>query len=231
MPQRCRDVFAWWRLVMGPAGPAPITRLVLCAHVLFMDRDGGNCRVGVRRLAMVTGLNKNTVAKHRADAIKIGWLVIVVRSSRTRTAEIQASVPDNISDHPNSTLSCETGQSVSSAAGHATSISRSQVYGRSDSTVPFQTSHCPAGRDIPLISLLPLRSGVPERLVRANSARAGWKERRKLQAVLQSWLLNDKMAQKYTHDADTLARLTPLEWRFPGYEEFIQQQLNRAPDP
>ncbi|HEY4367112.1 MAG TPA: hypothetical protein VGN07_07725 [Steroidobacteraceae bacterium] len=54
MPRRHREVFKWWHIAMSPDGPPAITRLVLCGHVQFMDRDGGNCRVGVRRLAAVT---------------------------------------------------------------------------------------------------------------------------------------------------------------------------------
>jgi hypothetical protein len=75
MPQRVRDVFAWIRLFMSTQGPPATTRLVLFAHSLFMDRDGSHCRVGVRRLAGITGLDKTTVAQHRTAAIKLGWLI------------------------------------------------------------------------------------------------------------------------------------------------------------
>lgn len=75
MPQRVRDVFAWIRLFMSNGGPPATTRLVLFAHSLFMDRDGSHCRVGVRRLADITGLDKTTLAQHRAAAIKRGWLI------------------------------------------------------------------------------------------------------------------------------------------------------------
>jgi hypothetical protein len=215
---------------MGPTGPAPITRLVLCGHMLFMDRDGSRCHVGVRHLALVTGLNKNTVAKHRADAIKLGWLV-VVRSSTSRATEIQAAMPDNISDDQSSPLSCETGQSVSSAAGHSASISHSQVSTPSDATVLFHASDCPTGRYIPLIPLLPLKNRNSETLIRANSDRIGLKQQRKLQSALQAWVINDELAQKYAHDIDTLARLIPLEWRFLGYEAFIQQVIDQSRKP
>ena len=57
---------------MSRYGPAPTTRLVLYAHSLFMDRDGTHCWVGVRRLAKDTGLDKSTVAEHRAAAIAAG---------------------------------------------------------------------------------------------------------------------------------------------------------------
>ena len=40
---------------------------------------------------------------------------------------------------------------------------------------------------------------------------------------LRSWLRFDENVQKYQHDADSLARLTPLGCRFPGYEEVIRE--------
>jgi hypothetical protein len=58
MPQRVRDMFAWIRLFMSNGGPPPTTRLVLFAHSLFMDRDGSHCRVGIRRLADITGFHR-----------------------------------------------------------------------------------------------------------------------------------------------------------------------------
>jgi hypothetical protein len=94
---------------MGPAGPAPITRLVLSAHVLFMDRDGGNCRVGVRRLAEVTGLNKSTVAEHRSHAIEAGWLIASSASRRSIKREFVAAIPDAIAMAQLKQLSDESG--------------------------------------------------------------------------------------------------------------------------
>ena len=75
MPRRCSNVFAWMRAVMSQLGPAATTRLVLYAHSMFMNRDGSNCHVGVRRLAEVSGLDKSTVAERRASAIAGGWLM------------------------------------------------------------------------------------------------------------------------------------------------------------
>jgi hypothetical protein len=69
---------------MSRYGPAPTTRLVLYAHSLFMDRDGTHCWVGVRRLAIDTGLDKSTVAEHRAAAIAAGWLIGCKRPGAAR---------------------------------------------------------------------------------------------------------------------------------------------------
>jgi hypothetical protein len=96
MSQRIRDVFAWIRLFMSTQGPPPTTRLVLFAHSLFMDRDGSHCRVGVRRLADITGLDKTTVAQHRAAAIKRGWLIGSKPPRGQGSGEIYAAAPDGV---------------------------------------------------------------------------------------------------------------------------------------
>ena len=75
MARRISDIWGWLRLIMRSRGPAPTTRLVLYAHSRYMNRDGTRCRVGLRRLADEIGLNKSTVAQHRAAAIKRGWLI------------------------------------------------------------------------------------------------------------------------------------------------------------
>jgi hypothetical protein len=77
-------VFAWVRLFMSNGGPPATTRLVLFAHSLFMDRDGSHCRVGVRRLADITGLDKTTVAQHRAAAIKARLADRIETAQRSR---------------------------------------------------------------------------------------------------------------------------------------------------
>lgn len=40
---------------------------------------------------------------------------------------------------------------------------------------------------------------------------------------LRTWLESSKHVQKYLHDPQALASLTPLGWRFPGYEGVIRQ--------
>jgi hypothetical protein len=78
----------------GRLGPAATTRLVLYAHSLFMNRDGSNCRVGVRRLAEVTGLDKSTVAEHRAAAISGGWLIGSKQPRGGPSTDLRAALPD-----------------------------------------------------------------------------------------------------------------------------------------
>ena len=78
---------------MSRYGPAPTTRLVLYAHSLFMDRDGTHCWVGVRRLAKDTGLDKSTVAEHRAAAIAAGWLIGCKRPRGGPSTDLPDEVP------------------------------------------------------------------------------------------------------------------------------------------
>jgi hypothetical protein len=200
--------------------------LVLSAHVLFMDRDGGNCRVGVRRLAEVTGLNKSTVAEHRSYAIRAGWLIASNNAHRSAKREFFAAMPDAIAIEQLKKLSGETGQRVSGAAGQSQANSRQQLYGQDDSTVRFQPSNCPAPPYIPLIPLLPLRASHSN--VDSNAgARSG--DRLPLQTLkmlLQQWIRDDQRAQKYRHDVGTLALLVPPNFRFPGYEEVIRRAVS-----
>lgn len=111
MPQRCNNVCAWMRAVMSRLGPAATTRLVLYAHSLFMNRDGSNCRVGVRRLAEVTGLDKSTVAEHRTAAISGGWLMGSKQPRGGPSTDLRAALPDGVTAD-RILMSGETGQAI-----------------------------------------------------------------------------------------------------------------------
>jgi hypothetical protein len=208
------------------------TTLTNAAHVLFMDRDGGNCRVGVRRLAEVTGLNKSTVAEHRSHAIELGWLIASSNSSRSVKREIVAAIPDTIATEHIKKLSGQTGQQVSGAAGQSQANSRQQLYGQDDSTVRFQPSNCPAPPDIPLIPLLPLRAPHSNVVAKVDHRGGDRLPLQTLKMLLQKWIRNDERARKYRHDAATLALLVPPDFRFPGYEDVIRSvviELCRQP--
>jgi hypothetical protein len=147
MPQRVRDVFAWLRLFMSTQGPPATTRLVLFAHSLFMDRDGSHCRVGVRRLADITGLDKTTVAQHRAAAIKLGWLMGSKPPRGQGSGEIFAAAPDGVRGTDSGT--------VSSDAGQANAGPR-EVSGLTGATVRSKPANRPSGPDVPSLPLTPL---------------------------------------------------------------------------
>jgi hypothetical protein len=212
MPRRHRNVFAWWRLVMGPHGPQPITRLVLSAHVLFMDRDGGNCFVGVRRLAETTGLNKSTVAEHRETAIKLGWLMTSADSRYSRKRTVLSAVPDSI-PIDDKELSGRAGQS---RAGRECDLSNLGAF-----AVQFGRINCPAGPDKPLLPPLPLKTSHQD----SNAGKTPSFSIETRQARIRAWLTTDALALRYAADVDALERLIPPAWRFAGYGHFIAREI------
>lgn len=211
---------------MSPLGPAAITRLVLSAHVLFMDRDGSNCRVGVRRLAAVTGLNKDTVATHRGLAIQAGWLV-ANGCSTSPNREVLTSVPDGIAADQVEQMSREAGQLLSGSVRRSKPRFVSQLPGQSDATVRSHPPSYPAGSDISLPPLLPLSNRTANTTPPATDMTMDGDRPESPQARLRIWMLSNETAQKYRHDAEALTRLAPLDCRYPGYESFIRLLSDR----
>jgi len=79
LPDGIRSVqrtWTWLNAVISRDGPPePLTRLVLFAMAMRMNDDGTRCFAGVRHLAQLTGLNKDTVAKYRLKAVGYGFLI------------------------------------------------------------------------------------------------------------------------------------------------------------
>jgi hypothetical protein len=225
MARRYRDVFAWWRIVMGPHGPTPITRLVLSAHVQFMDRDGSNCRVGARHLAIVTGLNKTTVANHRARAIEAGWLIASPLARHSSKREYCTAVPDSLITASHDELSRAGGQQLSSSNGQSTADSTNQLSGLSNLGVRFEPPNRPVARDIPLRPLLPLSERDKNSSVHMDlqSPKVISHQQR-----LERWLITDERVRQYKDNVDALSRLAPLQYRFAGYEEFIRRVMMKV---
>jgi hypothetical protein len=133
---------------MSRLGPAATTRLVLYAHSLFMNRDGSNCRVGVRRLAEVNGLDKGTVAEHRAAAIPGGWLMGSKQPRGGPSTDLRPALPDGVTADGIS-MSVETGQTVANPES---------LSGLNPAPVRNEPSKCPARPDVPSLPILPLKS-------------------------------------------------------------------------
>ena len=163
MAQRCPNVFAWVRAVLGPHDLPATTRLVLCAQVPFMDRDGGNCWVGVRRLATATNLDKGTVAIHRANAIKAGWLIASNHSQHSRCWTVLAAVPDGLCADARIEPSQTAASQLYGRRGQSTRHSRLQLSGIRVATVRSNNADCTAGPYIPSLPSLPRRDGNPQR--------------------------------------------------------------------
>lgn len=211
---------------MSPLGPSATTRLVLSAHVLFMDRDGSNCRVGVRRLAAVTGLNKDTVATHRGLAIQAGWLIASGRST-SPNREVLAAVPDGIAVDQVDQLSREAGQLLSGPVSQSKAQSISRPSDLRDAAVRSHPPSYPVGSDVPLQPLSPLGNRSANTTPAATDEKIGGGHPESPQARLRIWMLSNETAQKYQHDPEALTRLAPLDCRYPGYESFVRRLSDR----
>ena len=184
---------------MSRYGPASTTRLVLYAHSLFMDRDGTHCWVGVRRLATDTGLDKSTVAEHRAAAIAAGWLIGCKRPRGGPSTDLQAALPDGVpSESP--TLS-----------------------GSSPRPVRVEQPERPAGPDAPSRPRLPFKNGRElSGLAGQALGRTAGSTHKFTDRALRQWLERDPRIADYSRDLDALVRMAPEELRFRGYEEAIR---------
>jgi hypothetical protein len=216
MPQRVRDVFAWIRLFMSTQGPAATTRLVLFAHSLFMDRDGSHCRVGVRRLADITGLDKTTVAQHRAAAIKLGWLIGSKPPRGQGSGEIFAAAPDGVKGADSGTVSSDAGQADAGPQ---------EVSGLTGSTVRSESAKRQSGLDVPSLPLTPLEKRL-ETIRKAGSTemRNPQITQANLKDHLRNWMRGDPTVAKYLpmRDAAAIGKLTPERLRMCNYEEKIR---------
>jgi len=214
MPQRCNNVYAWMRAVMSRLGPTATTRLVLYAHSLFMNRDGSNCRVGVRRLAEVTGLDKGTVAEHRAAAVSGGWLMGSKQPRGGASTDLRAALPDGV-----------TADSISASGAAGQAIANPELLsGLSAAPVRNEPPKCPDGPDGPSIPNLPLKSArelVSQIGFQQN--RCDGLEQSPAEGRLREWLARDPRIPEYRHDPDALARMTPVAYRFPNYENVIRR--------
>ncbi len=214
MPKRCNNVYAWMRAVMSRLGPAATTRLVLYAHSPFMNRDGGNCRVGVRRLAEVTGLDKGTVAEHRAAAISGGWLIGSKQPRGGPSTDLRAALPDGVTADSIST-SGEAGQVIADPES---------LSGLRPAPVRNEPPKCPAGPDVPSVPKLPLKSAreLVSQIGFQPSQCNGF-EQSPAESRLREWLARNPRISEYRHDPDALARMTPVAYRFPNYESVIRR--------
>lgn len=151
---------------MSQHGPPPVTRLVLEGMSLLMDRDGGNCWAGVRRLSEMTGLDKSTVAKHRALAVSTGWLIPGEASRHSRYQTFSAALPDGVHCYSSTKDREQRGTGPQSAA---LSVQPGQLSNDSLSSLPTSTVRssspdCTCGPDKPLRPReIPLGIARPER--------------------------------------------------------------------
>jgi len=201
------------RAVMSRYGPAPTTRLVLYAHSLCMHRDGTHCWVGVRRLAAYTGLDKSTVAEHRAAAIAAGWLIGYKRPRGCPSTDLEAALPDHVPlDFP--TLSGAAGQPPAD---------RAPLSGSSPRPVRIQPRERPANPDAPSRPPLPFKNGSElSGLAGQAIGRITRSTPKSTDRDLRRWLERDPRVADYRRDLEALVRMAPEDLRFRGYEEAIR---------
>jgi len=201
---------------MSRHGPAPTTRLVPYAHSRFMNRDGTRCRVGVRRLAEDTGLDKSTVAQHRATAIQLGWLIAMKRRLGQGCGELLPAAPDAVVAEQDAVLSADS--------AHA-NRSQMSASGTDQSTVRIQTRKCPAAADRSSapIGLLTDRT---EALRQSDYTKDGrpFVTRETLKDRIREWMMRDPSVPKYLSigDTESLKMLVPMNLRAFHYEEVIE---------
>ena len=249
MPQRCADVFAWRRTFMSPAGPPPITRLVLEGMSLFMiSQTGGCCWLSVRRLGEITGLDKGTVSIHRTQAVAAGWLIAEGNPRHRQCPKFFAAVPESVSIfQPTGTarrvvtagsgsvvggnpplVSAELSGGRVQSAPHSLSggsvQSPNRLYGLRGPTVRCERTNCTSPPDpsyIPINNLKKTTSdGLTASTFAGESTPADDEAARERLGV---WIRSDGFAQAHHDIPELLVKLTPPNCRFPGYEVLIQE--------
>ena len=228
---------------MSASGPHPTTRLVLTGHRQFMRRDGSGCWAGVRRLAIVTGLDKNTVAKHRSLAIAAGWLIVSGPPSNSRYRTYLAAIPEGIAIQQPAREAARTDTArLSESTGHSAPTRLSTF---ASATVPPIHTHCLKPRDKTLV-LTNNRTPPPDAPAVSTSSGAGrlagitphlsgsdptGDGTESLPDRLRRWLRTDGMAERYQGCYDVLIGITPTELRFQGYEEVIRENRRETANP
>ncbi len=216
MAQRCRDLFAWMRAFTGFNQLPATTRLVLFSHMRFMNREGGGCWVGVRRLAEAAGLDKGTVAKHRQVAILAGWLIASPHSRYSRSRSFEAAIPDELAADfsPNA-----KGGLPSELAVQSNRHAARRLYGRSASSVRVDRTDRPVA---------PYKSFPTSQDLQNRGAHGSARVMEEASAELIAWLRSSDLGRRYAHDPDALDRLTPLTLRFSGYESVVRQVIEES---
>jgi hypothetical protein len=215
MAQRCRDLFAWMRAFTGSNHLPATTRLVLFSHMRFMNREGGSCWVGVRRLAEAAGLDKGTVAKHRQAAIVAGWLIASPHSRYSRSRSFEAAIPDELAAQ----FSADAKGLPSDLAVQSKVHAARRLYGRNASSVRSERTDRPAA---------PYESSPTSQYLQNRAAHGNARVTEEASAELIAWLLRSDLGKRYAHDPDALNRLTPLALRFSGYESVIRQVIEES---
>ena len=173
-----------------------------------------------RHLATVTGLDKSTVAEHRAAAIAAGWLMGCKRPRGGPSTDLQAALPDGVpAESP--TLSCRAGQAPANSP---------PLSGSSPRPVRVEPPERPAKPDAPSRPLLPFKNGSElSGLAGQAIGRKTGSTPKSTDVDLQRWLERDPRVADYRRDLEALVRMAPEGLRFRGYEEAIRVFVQGPP--
>jgi hypothetical protein len=185
-----------------------------------MSGDGTRCYPTVRRLAVDARLNKDTIAFHRKYAIDEGWL-IVSGPTRSDFREFYPALPDDLVAKYPELLTSQAGRLLSELARQIMYPTANKSSEGTGMRVRNRAPIGPTGSDKSPISLLTsedLRAGICSQIKSMEGPDLNQKNER-----LRRWLEFSQNVLKYRHDPHALALLTPIGWRFRGYEEVIRQ--------
>jgi hypothetical protein len=239
---------------MSPAGPPPITRLVLEGMSLFMiSQSGGCCWLSVRRLGATTGLDKGTVSKHRMLAVAAGWLIAEANPQHRQSSKFFAAVPDGVAIYQSigaarrataARSSSEVGatqqlvspelsvgrvQSASHSLSSGSVQSPNKLYGLRGRTVRCERTNCTSAPDPSCIPINNLKKSTSDELTASTFVGEGTPaDDEAVRERLAVWIRSDGFAQANHHIPELLVKLTPPNCRFPGYEVLIQEATDRT---
>ena len=251
MPKRCPDVFAWRRTFMSTVGPSPIARLVLQGMSLFMaPSSGGCCWLSVRRLAEITGLDKGTVSKHRAQAASDGWLIsesnlrhrqspafwcavpdgVVIFQPRSAQQPVRAAQPGlGVAGHKRAP-SCELPSAVLHPLPSGRTIqSQSKLYVLRAETVRSARTNRTSAPDQSWIKINNLQETRPDALVDPTSAAlTELTKEMSARTRLDTWMQSGTFVKICQTSPELALRLTPPNCRVRGYESLVREAVEEA---
>jgi hypothetical protein len=238
---------------MSSVGPPPLTRLVLQGMSLFMAPSGGGCCwLSVRRLAEITGLDKGTISKHRAQAVTIGWLIAgtnprhrqsptfwcaipdgipICQSRATRrapTARPGSAIVDKEQAGPRELLSSRVPRHPHLLSG-GTVQSQSKLYVLKAETVRSGRTNRTSSPDQSSININDLDKTASDPVTHSTSASGDKRAADEAARTrLDAWIRSDGFLQICQTSPDLALRLTPPNCRAGGYEPLVREAIEKA---
>ncbi len=238
---------------MSPAGPLPITRLVLEGMSLFMAPGGGGCCwLSVRRLSEITGLDKGTISKHRTQAVTFGWLIAEANPRHRQSLTFWSAIPDDVSIfRPGAVRRASVARTASAIAGSESVVpvelssslmqpcshllsggtvqSRSKLYGLRAETVRSARTNRMSPPDQSYRYINDLQKAPLDTLAVVTPATGDQPTSEDAaRARLDAWMRSDGFIQICRNSPELALKLTPPNCRVPGYETLVREATEKA---